>query len=219
MKKILCILTLAAALFQSPAFAGEIIIWYDDAGVVHQAASPEEIPPRHRPQARGILTTLNQPTIEEARRAGAAVGSDPLLYAGGLGLFQQFPCELDEEKFNGYVFVGTKFNLVKARAAVETARGGKVPAGYISNVLELESLPVAFHSGEFEAVLLMLTQDGNFIKGDDGFPKDKDPMLKVPAFVKTFPYEALDFSKPVSIQVYDREGRVVEFTLELSSLR
>lgn len=219
MKKILCIFTLAVALFQSQAFAGEIIIWYDDQGAAHSAGSAEEIPPRHRPQAQGVLTSLTPDIVARAGKEGAATGADPLLYNEGLGLLQPFRYPMDMEENTGYVFVGTKYNLIKARAAAEAARGGKVPAEFIRTVRDTDKLPVGFYSWNFTPVLLMITQEGNFIKGDDGFEKGADPELKVPAFVKVFPYEALDFSKPVQVQVYNREGNVVEFQVELSALR
>jgi hypothetical protein len=218
-KRTLALAALLAALAQIPAFAGEIIIWYDEQGAAHSAGSAEEIPPRHRPQAQGVLTSLTPEIVARAAKEGAAAGADPLLYNEGLGLFQPFKYLLDMEEHTGYVFVGTKYNLIKARAASESARGGKVPAEFIRTVRDTDKLPVGFYSWNFTPVLLMLTQEGNFIKGDDGFEKGADPVLKVPASVKAFPYEALDFSRPVQVQVYNREGHVVEFRVDLSALR
>lgn len=211
---VIAILLLASA----SAWAGEIIIWYDDQGVAHKAASPDDIPAKHRPQAQGIQTSVTPTVIAEAETAGARLAADPVVYREGLGLFHEFGFELDMENVTGYFFVGTKYNMLKAAGAA-AGQPGKVPPEFVRKVTDMDTLPVGFYSPMFTPVLMMMTQDGTFIRGEEGFPKDADPKLSVPAFVMTFPYEAIDFARPVQVQLYDRDGRVIQLVVDLPSLR
>jgi hypothetical protein len=203
----------------APAHAQEMIIWYDSQGHAHSAESPQDIPSEYRPQASGVLTRLDPAMAQMAAEEGAKAAADPVIYRDGLGLFQQVKFEMDMEQQTGYVFVGTKYNLVKAAAAQAALKGGKQPTGYVANVNASDGLPVAFYSWGFKPVLMLLMQGGTIIKGDEGFPKDIDPGMTVPAFVKTFPYEAIDFSKPVQIQLYSREGAMVQMQIDLPAYK
>jgi len=202
-----------------PAHSQEIIIWYDSQGNAHKALSPQEIPPEHRAQASGVLTFLDAEMATMASAEGAKVGQDSVLFRDGLGLFQQVRFEMDMEQQTGYVFVGTKYNLLKAAAAQAAHKGGQQPAGYVAKVNASDGLPVAFYSWSFRPVLMLLLQDDRIIKGEEGFPKDIDPGMTVPAFVKTFPYEGIDFSKPVQLQLYSREGAMVQMDIDLPAYK
>ncbi len=208
-----------AALGLSHAYAQEIIIWHDEQGKPHAAGSEEEIPPVHRPQAHGVMTTVEPEMAEMAVLEGSIIGADTNLYRDGLGLFQPFEFELDLEKTTGYVFVGTKFNLVKARAARAAKKSEELPGSYAAKVNALDRLPMAFYSWRFKPVLMLLMQEGKIIKGEEGFDKDTDPALEVPAYVKSFPYKAIDFSKPLTLQMYNREGSMVQLSIDLPAYR
>jgi len=183
------------------------------------ASSPQDIPPEHRAQANGVLTTLDSEMAAMASSDGAKVGADSVLYRDGLGLFQQVRFEMDMEQQTGYVFIGTKYNLVKAAGAQAAHNGGMPPAGYVAKVNASDGLPVAFYSWSFRPVLMLLLQNDRIIKGDEGYPKEIDPGMTVPAFVKTFPYEGIDFSKPVQVQLYSREGAMVQLQIDLPAYK
>ena len=203
------------ALSAAVSHSGEVIVWYDSQGQAHTASSPDEIPPEHRPQASGITTTLGPAMAGLAISEGGRIGSDPLLYAGGTGLFQSFTFEVAGGQHNGYLFVGTKYNLVRAAACEAARKGKKPPASYTAKVNGLAGLPVAFYSAEFKPVLMLLMQDEKIVRGEEGFEKGADPGLAVPAYANTFPYDMLDFSRPAQLQLYNREGDMVELRVNL----
>lgn len=216
---LLAVFVFVAALGLSLAHAQEIIIWHDEQGRPHAAGSEQEIPPVHRPQAHGVMTTIEPEMVQMAISEGKALAAAPLLYRDGLGLFQPFQFELDLEKTTGYVFVGTKYNLVRAEAAGSAKKGVEVSGSYGATVNALDTLPIAFYSWRLKPVLMLLLQDGKIIKGEEGFDKDTNPGLEVPAYVKSFPYEAIDFSKPVQLQLYSREGNMVQLSIDLPAYR
>jgi len=218
----LCV-TVIMFVLAAPAFAEEFIIWYDDDGYPHASRSIDEIPKKFRPyvkkRERGILLDLSDLDKTEALKSGWELGLDSAAYGKGLGVFQSFNYELDMEQKTAYVFVGTKYALLKAAAASAASRGSIVPTEFINNVENLDSLPVSFYSWGFNAVLILFIQDGKYIKGEEGFPKDIDPKLRVPAYTMSFPYEAIDFTLPVDIQIFNREGKVIKLKLDLPQYR
>jgi len=221
LKRIAAALCMMVVLFvlAAPAFAEQFIIWYDDEGYPHASRSIDEIPKKFRPyvkkRERGILLDLSDFDKTEALKTGWELGLDSARYGKGLGAFQPFSYTLDMENKNAYVMVGTKYALLKAAAASAASRGAIVPTDFINRVENLDSLPISFYSWGFKAVLVLLVQDGKYIKGEVGFPKDVDPKLRVPAYTMSFPYEAIDFTLPVDIQIFNREGKVIKLKLNL----
>jgi len=220
-RRITAAVCLSAVLFMfaAPAFAEELIIWYDDQGYPHASKSMDEIPKQYQPyvkkRERGILLELSDLDKTEALKSGWELGLDSAAYGKGLGVFQPFNYNLDMEQKNAYVMIGTKYALLKAASASAASRGATVPTDFINKVENLDSLPISFYSWGFNAVLILLIQDGKYIKGEEGFPKDVDPKLRVPAFTMSFPYDAIDFTLPVDIQIFNREGKVIKLKLDL----
>jgi len=208
-----------AFLLAAPAYAEEFIIWYDEDGYPHASKTMEEIPRKYRPyikrRERGILLDLSDLDKTEALKSGWELGLDKARYKRGLGIFQSFNFELDMEEKTAYVFVGTKYALIKAAASSAAHRSAIVPTEYIQKVEALDLLPISFYSWSYNAELILLVQDGKYIKGKEGYPEDVDPKLRVPAYTMSFPYEAIDFTLPVEIQIFNREGRVITLKLNL----
>jgi len=212
---ILVFLLLASA---APAHPEEIIIWRDAAGDAHAAKSIEEIPEAFRPspvsaESGTVLTTLTPAQVDAALAEGKALASRPSEYKNGLGLYHRYTYTLNGKDAEAYLFVGTKYGLLKARAALTSEKGGKVPKAYIDKVLAQDRVYVAFYGRGFEPALLLLKQDDTVIKGEDGFG-DVDPGLASARMVKSFPYAAVYFTRPATVEVYNLDGNSIEFELD-----
>jgi hypothetical protein len=202
-----------------PAYAGETFLWFDEEGNAHTTNDVKEVPEQYRPEhpaegARGVLTELAPGDVKQAVAEGRLLsGSDRL--KGGLGLFTRFTYELGEKKGEAYIFVGTKYNLVKAAAALSR----KPPSeAYIGKVKSLDRLPVAFYVRGFEPGVLLMKQGDKQIIGEDGF-SGADPGLNIARLVKSFSYAYIDLNQPVEVSVYDLDGNVVLFDVDLAEYR
>lgn len=204
------------------AYAGETILWFDQDGNAHTATDIKDVPEEFRPQHRedsggsGILTELGPGDIKQAAAEGRSL-SGSQEWKGGLGLFTRFTYERDEKKGEAYIFIGTKYNLVKARAALASRKSGPGEA-YIEKVKAMDKLPVAFYVRGFEPAVLLMKQGDAQVMGEDGFA-GADPGLGIARLVKSFPYASIDFTRPVEVDVYDLDGNVVMFDVDLAEYR
>jgi hypothetical protein len=211
---------LFSCLIGLPAFAGETFLWFDEDGNSHTADDIKDVPEQYRPErpaegAHGVLTELKPGDVKQAVAEGRLLsGGDSL--KSGLGLFTRFTYELGGEKGEAYIFVGTKYNLVKAKAVLS----GKnpPPEAYIEKVKSLDKLPIAFYVRGFEPGVLLMKQGGKQVIGEDGF-SGADPGLGIARLVKSFPYAHIDFNQPIEISVYDLDGNVVMFDVDLGEYR
>jgi hypothetical protein len=217
------IVAICAAVFvlmlSMPVSAEEFIIWYDDDGYPHASKSVEEIPKKFRPYVKkrelGIIFDLDDAVKTEALKSGWQMGQDASGFNRGLGVFQSFGYEQELEEKTAYVMVGTKYSLLKAAAASAASRKSIVTTDFITKTENLDVLSISFYSWGYNPAIILMVQEGRYIKGEHGFPKDYDPQFRVPAYTMSFPYEAVDFTLPAEIQIYNREGKMIHITLNL----
>jgi hypothetical protein len=220
--KLVCLL-FVFAFSAAPVYPEEIIIWHDAAGNAHTAKSIDEIPEMYRPQAVGnaagaILTSPTPVQVQAALAEGKALAANPGEYKAGLGLYGKFLYNLDDKEGEAYLFIGTKYGLIRARAALAAENKEEVKKAYLDKVLALDRLYIAYYARGFEPALMLLRQGETVIKGEDGFGA-ADPGLSSSRMTKSFPYDAIDLSRPAEVEVYNMDGNSIGFELDLSTYK
>lgn len=224
---LLALLSLACA----PAWAGPPA----PPDVVPSASMPAS-PTAAPDQAATPPDMLPPAAFSEALAEGRSLAGVPALYRDGLGVYRpcrfeyvfERPANSEERRYGagpavkdsretvGYVFVGTKYNLIKARAASAARKKSQVPKAYVDKALAARALPVAFYVREFDPGLMLLVQDGLVIKGEEGWA-GLDPGVGFSKMTKSFPYDEIDFTKPLKVVVYDLDGNTYTFDVDLGA--